>query len=304
MLKNWKNAMAIVFVAGCVNCLIWWLLIRELGIRGSNSLFVFCSSNFLIELKKKIKTNIPQKNKTRSELQKEINSICPFCDSDEVGHFEIHHIDENPSNHVMENLILVCPTCHSKITKDDISRQEVIDRKQNIKNKVSKIQFISISVDEKKCGWRPIKGVNNAFEVIKLQSLFPIFNFSFINHSEKTLLLTNVRTKIKRLPIGLSGPNIPLPNILRPSVTYKIKMPLDGEMSETILANELEIPSERAFKFQIELFDDSMERFKPPFNKYALFFEFGFNNSFYCKVPMILLNSDKYYEKLIHYGLS
>ena len=81
-------------------------------------------------------------------------------------------------------------------------------------------------------------------------------------------------------------------------------MPLDGEMSETILANELEIPSERAFKFQIELFDDSMERFKPPFNKYALFFEFGFNNSFYCKVPMILLNSDKYYEKLIHYGLS
>lgn len=123
----------------------------------------------------------------------------------------------------MENLILVCLTCHSKITEDDISRQEVIDRKQNIKNKVSKIQFISISVDEKKCGWRPIKGVNNAFEAVKLQSLFPIFNFRFSNHSEKTLLLINVRTKIKRLPIGLSGPNIPLPNILRPSVIYKIK---------------------------------------------------------------------------------
>lgn len=41
-----------------------------------------------------------------------------------------------------------------------------------------------------------------------------------------------------------------------------------------------------------------MEAFKPHFCKYAMLFEFGFNNDFYTEVPMILLNSDKYYKEL------
>jgi len=28
---------------------------------------------------------------------------------------EIHHIDENPSNNVLHNLLCVCPTCHTRI---------------------------------------------------------------------------------------------------------------------------------------------------------------------------------------------
>lgn len=47
---------------------------------------------------KKIRTRIPKENKLRAELQKEIGSTCPFFNSEDVGHFEIHHIDENPSN--------------------------------------------------------------------------------------------------------------------------------------------------------------------------------------------------------------
>ena len=177
-------------------------------------------------MKKKIKTNIPQKNKVRSELQKEINSICPFCKSEEVGHFEIHHIDENPSNHIIENLILVCPTCHSKITKEDISQREVIDKKRNLKNRNAEIQFISVHIDEENCGWRPIKNTENSFQALKLQSLFPIFIFSLTNHTNKTVLLTSIKLRVKRLPVGLSGPYVPLPNIPRPLITYKIKMPV------------------------------------------------------------------------------
>ena len=78
---------------------------------------------------------------------------------------------------------------------------------------------------------------------------------------------------------------------------------MEGEIEETILKDELEIPSTRAFKFKIELYAESMEAFKPPFNKYALFFEFGFNNDFYIEIPMILLNSATYYEELKNYGL-
>ncbi|MBS1780454.1 MAG: HNH endonuclease [Bacteroidetes bacterium] len=77
----------------------------------------------------KTRTKIPKEAKVRAELQKEINSSCPFCPNDDVGHFEIHHIDENPSNHEMTNLILLCRNCHSKITKGDILQADVFKKK-------------------------------------------------------------------------------------------------------------------------------------------------------------------------------
>ncbi|WP_430408558.1 HNH endonuclease [Kordia sp.] len=251
-------------------------------------------------MSKKIRKSIPQKNKVRAELQKEISSACPFCDSQDVGHFEIHHIDENPSNNLIENLLLLCPTCHSKVTKGDIITSQVKEAKNRLKNKTEKIRFISVNVDSENCSWLPIEGVSNAFEAVKMKSLFPIFNFSFINQTKQTVLLTNIITRVKRLPIGLAGPDIPLPNILRPLIKYKIKLPDDADKTNTVLTEEIEIPQGRAFKFQVELYSDSMERFKPPFNKYVLFFEFRFNDDFNILIPKILLNSKEDYDQLTY----
>lgn len=77
----------------------------------------------------KKRTRIPKENKIRAELQKEIGSTCPFCENTEVGHFEIHHIDENPSHNEIVNLLLLCRICHSKITKGDFSQIEVYKKK-------------------------------------------------------------------------------------------------------------------------------------------------------------------------------
>ncbi len=87
---------------------------------------------------KKERIKIPKPTKVRAELQKEIGSQCPFCDNADVGHFEIHHIDEDPSHNEAINLILLCPTCHSKIGKADITREQVIQRKQELLNTVKK----------------------------------------------------------------------------------------------------------------------------------------------------------------------
>jgi hypothetical protein len=81
---------------------------------------------------KKVRVKIPKENKVRAELQKEIGSVCPFCDSTDVGHFHIHHIDEEPANNSAINLLLVCPTCHSKITKGDITIAEVVKKKETL----------------------------------------------------------------------------------------------------------------------------------------------------------------------------
>lgn len=219
---------------------------------------------------KKTRTRIPQVNKVRALLQQEIYSKCPFCNDKNVGHFEIHHIDEKPSNNDIPNLILLCPTCHSKIDKKDISIDEVIKAKQQLKNKISDIQFISVSIDSENCGWEPIDDTSNAFEAVRFKSLFPIFNFVFINNSEKTVLLTNVELKNRRLPIGLSGPVIEIPTILRPIIKYKIRLPASGETINIALNDEIIIPINTAFKFQVEIFNDYMESFTPQHNKYVL----------------------------------
>jgi len=75
----------------------------------------------------------PVPNKLRALLQKENESQCPFCYNEDVDHFEVHHIDEDPNNNEIKNLILVCPLCHSKITKGDIDQNLVISTKNKIK---------------------------------------------------------------------------------------------------------------------------------------------------------------------------
>ncbi|KAA5535902.1 HNH endonuclease signature motif containing protein [Paenimyroides baculatum] len=79
---------------------------------------------------KKRRPPIPHKIKTL--LQKEVKSKCPFCISGDVDHFQFHHIDENPENNDFENLLMICPTCHSKITKGDIQEEEVLIKKREL----------------------------------------------------------------------------------------------------------------------------------------------------------------------------
>uniref|UniRef100_Q3AR05 HNH nuclease n=1 Tax=Chlorobium chlorochromatii (strain CaD3) TaxID=340177 RepID=Q3AR05_CHLCH len=89
----------------------------------------------------KARKKIPMENKVRAELQKQISSKCPFCENEDVGHFQIHHIDENHDNNEILNLILICPNCHSKMTKKEIA-QEIVFKK--------KIELLSSQVSNKK----------------------------------------------------------------------------------------------------------------------------------------------------------
>lgn len=96
----------------------------------------------------KNRTSIP--SKTRALLQKEINSVCPLCDDTNVDHFEIHHIDEIPENNDISNLLMLCPICHSKITKGDISKDQVLQVKGYLslrnERKLSEVKSNSIHI--------------------------------------------------------------------------------------------------------------------------------------------------------------
>lgn len=84
---------------------------------------------------KKIRKAVSRK--TFSKLHKEINNKCPFCTNEEVEYFEIHHINENPSNNDEENLLLLCANCHTKITMGDISLEVVTEKKRSLQKLAS-----------------------------------------------------------------------------------------------------------------------------------------------------------------------
>jgi hypothetical protein len=55
----------------------------------------------------KKRTNIP--NKTRDAVMREYNHLCAICGTQNP---QIHHIDEDPANNAIENLLPLCPNCH------------------------------------------------------------------------------------------------------------------------------------------------------------------------------------------------
>lgn len=125
----------------CHNCLICCFYLTPLKVDFKHSLdytgtgdISYEGTLMVIDSEKKRRPKIPQENKVRAELQKEIGSMCPFCDNDDVGHFQIHHIDEDHSNNDFGNLLLLCPTCHSKITKGDITQTYVLQIKIKLLN--------------------------------------------------------------------------------------------------------------------------------------------------------------------------
>lgn len=53
---------------------------------------------------------------------------CAVCGWDEdLEVLEVHHIDENRHNNQVSNLIILCPTCHKKLS---LHTYELIDRQR------------------------------------------------------------------------------------------------------------------------------------------------------------------------------
>ncbi len=254
-------------------------------------------------LSEKIKQNktrlkIPKENKVRAELQQEINSICPFCESGEVGHFEIHHIDENPSNNEFTNLILLCRTCHSKITKGDIKSEEVKFKKENLKMKIAGVEFVSAVIDSLNCDWKGKDKPNVFFSTSPNNSSLPIIGFTLINHSAKTVVLKTVHLNITRLQSGIHG--LPQATALKSIIKYQLC--IDDNIHH--LLEPLQLPSNNAAKFDIELYEKIIEdEIVPPQGRMVLSFTFEFNNDISTVIPDIFLNCTSKNDPLRIYRL-
>ena len=85
----------------------------------------------------KRRTKIPKTLEKR--VFQEAGSKCSFCPEAEVVSLEIHHIDGDPSNNAFGNLILVCASCHAKITGGAISKEAVCLKKRQLEGHKAKL---------------------------------------------------------------------------------------------------------------------------------------------------------------------
>lgn len=54
-------------------------------------------------------------------------AVCGWCDDEDI--LQVHHIDENRQNNVLNNLIILCPNCHAKLT---FGKYKLMNREQII----------------------------------------------------------------------------------------------------------------------------------------------------------------------------
>lgn len=244
-------------------------------------------------------------NKTKAELQKEINSECPFCANNDVGCFEIHHLDGNPANNESSNLLMLCPTCHTKIEKDVISGVEVQKVKNELRYSKGKIEFVSVVVDSVHCNWEVSEDSEYAFfEANGKKSPHPILNFTFINHLAKTVVLKTIEVKIKDLPSGLSGLP-PEPKVLKPLVKYSLRLKRGRDVNVFPLSNPLSIPAGQGFLFQVELsISENRGGVVPIDGRMVAYFTFHFSDNIKIKPPTVCFNCNDENEKMKIYILS
>jgi len=246
----------------------------------------------------KNRPNIPPKSK--KILQKEINSVCPFCENGEVEYFEIHHIDENPSNNDLSNLLMLCRICHSKITKGDISENEVRIVKENLKNTKQKIELASVTVDPQS-SWEQKADNRYAFyrpssNNRKLNSLL-VLKWSLINHLPKTVILTSIKYDAVSLPSGIFGP--PQPSILKSLAKYQIPIYWNQPVRYLMYDDQIQVPEKQAFQFETELFNDIMEKKCKIMNRGYVDFNFEFSDGQVVKAPRIFINCKSEDEQMV-----
>ena len=57
--------------------------------------------------------------------------VCAICNyNEDTDILQVHHIDENRQNNELDNLIILCPNCHAKLT---FGKYKLIDRTKIVK---------------------------------------------------------------------------------------------------------------------------------------------------------------------------
>ena len=176
---------------------------------------------------------------------------------------------------------------------------EFIDLLPNDHYSAQKIEFVSVVVDKEKCSWYADEANDNVFRLDYDKDLNPhiVLNWSFINHSENTIILKGIRHSTTGLFSGISG--VPQPSILKSLIQYEIPLEFDKGEQRFNIVNQIQVPAKQAFQFQILPFYYSRGNQKYPL-KSRLFidFHFDFSGNQTVKAPRLFFNCESEDEEV------
>lgn len=152
------------------------------------------------------------------------------------------------------------------------------------------VELVSIGIDEENCAWQSADKHENTFyrDYKSKKSLFPVFDFTFVNHLNRTIVLKSIHLWVKGLYSGLSG--IPRPALLESSHTYQMKFQY-GKENVLNAIPPLEIPKEQAFRFKLETINEYDGEPYPINDRNILYFEFEFSSGVKVTAPKVYLNT-------------
>lgn len=151
------------------------------------------------------------------------------------------------------------------------------------------IEFVNVEIDSERCSWEAFEGYENAFyQNNSNKSQFPIFDFRFINHLDRTIILKSIHLWVKSLYSGLTG--IPRSSPLDSSHTYQMKF---KKGKENILTTNppLEIPADQAFRFKLHTIHEYEGQAIEIDDRNMLYFNFVFSSNISITLPKIYLNT-------------
>lgn len=91
--------------------------------------YVYCSKECGNRHKNEKATNLKDGTAYRRNAFNAYAHKCAICGYEEDERIlEVHHLDENRENNKIENLVILCPNCHKKLTLHLYSYQELIDK--------------------------------------------------------------------------------------------------------------------------------------------------------------------------------
>lgn len=156
--------------------------------------------------------------------------------------------------------------------------------------KNQRIELLTAGLDLTKCDWKKDESKSNVYWIDRSGSKpSPIFEFSFLNHFPKPVVLLKIELCICFFPPRLSGIGQPPVLEVKPFAQYSFTLHPNKEHQIFDLPKPVEIAPQRATSFQLEfLLPDK----QPLIHRYGLWYTLHFNDKKKIKVPVILLNSD------------
>ena len=141
----WSIFIAVLLVAGAA-LLIYYTIkspeLKEKQITFFQHMFGFLKDIFsaMGEGGKEGKKRVPIPKETLAQVYKRANYLCQSCG--EKGR-ETHHINGDPSNNHLNNLIYLCKNCHDKAQHGMITKNELITMRDKSKFKTHTHEYKS-----------------------------------------------------------------------------------------------------------------------------------------------------------------